>query len=54
MAGVYRYADSPYFDILLFAYSVDDGPVSVIDLENGESLPNDILKAIVNDSVRAY
>ncbi len=49
--GVYRYADSPYFDILLFAYSVDDGPVSVIDLENGEVLPDDILNAIVNDSV---
>ena len=30
--GVYRYADSPYFDILLFAYSVDDAPVKVIDL----------------------
>lgn len=28
-SGVYRYADSPYFDILLFAYSVDDSPVKV-------------------------
>ena len=41
--GVYRYADSPYFDILLFAYSVDDAPVKVIDLASGESLPDDIL-----------
>ena len=43
--GVYRYADSPYFDILLFAYSVDDAPVKVIDLASGESLPDDILHA---------
>lgn len=33
--GVYRYADSPYFDILLFAYSVDDAPVQVVDLASG-------------------
>ena len=42
--GVYRYADSPYFDILLFAYSVDDSPVQVVDLACGEQLPDDILQ----------
>ena len=41
--GVYRYADSPYFDILLFACSVDDGEVQVYDLANGEQLPEKIL-----------
>ena len=35
-SGVYAYADSEYFDILLFAYSVDDSPVRVVDLANGE------------------
>ena len=39
-AGVYRYADSPYFDILLFAYSVDDAPVKVVDLACGETIRN--------------
>ena len=50
-AGVYRYADSPYFDILLFAYSVDDEPVNVIDIANGEALPDDIINAVVSASV---
>ena len=53
-AGVYRYADSPYFDILLFAYSVDDAPVKVIDLASGESLPDDILHALTDDSVTKH
>ena len=38
-SGVYAYADSPYFDILLFGYSVDGGAVQVIDLANGETIP---------------
>ena len=53
-SGVYRYADSPYFDILLFAYSVDDSPVKVIDLASGESLPDDILHALTDDSVTKH
>ena len=41
--GVYAYADSPYFDILLFAYSIDGQPVQVVDMANGEEIPeNDI------------
>lgn len=39
--GVYRYADSPYFDILLFAYSVDDAPVQVVDLACSEQILSD-------------
>ena len=38
-AGLYRYAQSPAFSILLFAYSLDFGPVQVIDLAQGEQLP---------------
>lgn len=34
--GVYRYAESPNFEILLFAYSINNGPVQVIDLAQGE------------------
>lgn len=49
--GVYRYADSPYFDILLFAYSVDDSPVQVVDFACGEQLPDDILHALTDDTV---
>ena len=52
--GVYRYADSPYFDILLFAYSVDDAPVQVVDLACGERIPDEILHALVDDSVMKH
>lgn len=37
--GVYRYVESPDFEILLFAYSVDSQPVQVIDLACGEKIP---------------
>ena len=40
--GVYKYAESPNFEILLFGYSVDGGAVSVVDLVNGESIPTEI------------
>ena len=51
--GVYAYADSPHFDILLFAYSVDGGPVKVIDTASGEKIPEEIIAALVNpDTVK--
>ena len=53
-AGVYRYADSPYFDILLFAYSVDDAPVQVVDLACGEHLPEEILNALTDDRIQKH
>ena len=53
-AGVYRYADSPYFDILLFAYSVDDAPVQVVDLACGEQLPEEILNALTDDRIQKH
>jgi len=49
--GVYRYAESPDFDILLFGYSVDDGDVRVVDLACGEEIPADIVEALSDDSV---
>ncbi|MBP3404852.1 MAG: hypothetical protein J6N18_02020, partial [Kiritimatiellae bacterium] len=50
-SGVYRYCESPDFRILLFAYSVDGGPVRVIDLEYGEVIPDDILAALTDPGV---
>ena len=49
--GVYRYADSPCFDILLFGYSIDGAPVQVVDLASGEKLPQFIIDAILNGEV---
>ncbi|MCB5776547.1 DNA polymerase [Ruminococcus callidus] len=53
-SGVYRYADSPYFDILLFAYSVDDAPVQVVDLASGEQLPEEIMNALTDDRIQKH
>ncbi|MHC3681979.1 DNA polymerase [Streptococcus suis] len=49
-SGVYRYAEDESFELLLFAVSVDNGPVTVYDLTK-EKLPQDILEALVDDSV---
>lgn len=49
--GVYKYADSPAFEILLFAYSIDNGEIHIIDLVNGEELPEEIAEAIKSDTV---
>ena len=50
-SGVYRYADSPYFDILLFAYSIDGQPVQVVDTANGEEIPENVLAALADENV---
>lgn len=50
-AGVYRYAESPDFEILLFGYSVDEGPVQVVDMAMGERIPDEVLRAIASDDV---
>lgn len=49
--GVYKYAESEDFEILLFAYSIDDGEVKVIDLANGETIPREILSALSDESI---
>ena len=49
--GVYRYASSPDFEILLFGFSVDGGEVRVVDLACGEEIPADIVEALSDDSV---
>lgn len=50
--GVRKYADSKDFKILLFAYSVDHGEIEVVDFANGEQLPTEISKALVNPKVK--
>lgn len=50
-SGVYKYAESPDFDILLFGYSVDGGAVQVIDLACGEKIPAEIVDALSDKSV---
>lgn len=49
--GVYAYADSPAFRILLFAYSFDDGPVQIVDFEHGEKLPDKVVKALTDPEI---
>ena len=52
--GVYKYAESPNFEILLFAYSVNNGPVQVIDLAQGEDIPTEILTALTDETITKW
>lgn len=49
--GVYRYAEDPAFEVLLFAYAFGDDPVKVIDLASGEKLPEELSEALTSPSV---
>ena len=53
-AGAYKYAESPAFEILLFAVSVNGGEVIVYDLARGDTVPDEILKALTDNSVTKY
>lgn len=53
-SGVYRYVDDPGFEVLLFGFSVDGGPVRVIDLARGEKLPAEIIEALSDDGILKY
>lgn len=52
--GVYKYAEHALAAILLFAYSIDGGPVIVIDLMQGEKIPEEVLAALTDDSVEKW
>lgn len=52
--GVYKYASSPGFEILLFGYSFDGNEVQVIDLAQGEHLPQELIDALTDDSVTKW
>lgn len=52
--GVYKYVQHPDFDILLFGYAVDGGAVRVVDLAYGETLPEEVLAALSNETVTKW
>lgn len=49
--GVYRYADSNDFELLLFGYATDFGPVKVVDLTQGEKIPPQIVEALDDPNI---
>lgn len=53
-SGVYKYAESDDFEVLLFGYSVDGGEVQVIDLASGESIPQEIINAIYVENITKW
>ncbi|MCM1497171.1 MAG: DNA polymerase [Clostridium sp.] len=52
--GVYRYTESPDFEVLLFGYAVDGGDVKVVDLACGEKIPSEILAALTDETVTKW
>lgn len=52
--GVYPYAESPDAEVLLFGYSINDEPVIVVDVANGEKIPDYVLAALTDDSVTKW
>lgn len=50
-SGVYKYVEAPDFTILLFAYSIDNGPVSCVDFAQGETLPDEVFAALTSPEV---
>lgn len=53
-AGLYRYAEDPDFDVLLFGVSVNHGPVEVYDLANNDTIPDEILAALSDNNVTKF
>lgn len=53
-SGVYRYTESPDFEILLFGYSVDGGEVHVVDLKCGETVPHNIIDALMDEDIEKW
>ena len=50
-SGAYKYVEDPAFEVLMFAYSIDFGDVQIVDLMQGEILPDEIIKAMADDEV---
>lgn len=50
-SGVYRYVEDSKFEILLFAYAIDDEPIQIIDLANGEDIPFEVKSALLSVNV---
>lgn len=52
--GVYRYAEDPSFEVLLFSVSIDDGSVQLYDLAQGEEIPEEIIKALLDPNITKW
>lgn len=52
--GVYKYTEATDFNILLFGYSTDGGPVQVVDLVCGEAIPSEVIAALTNNAVMKW
>lgn len=53
-SGLYKYVQSPDFEILLFAYSLNNGPTQCVDLAHGEKIPSEIIEALKDPNVTKY
>ena len=53
-SGVYRYTESPAFEILLFGFARDDDPVTVLDVTAGDTVPKDVLDALTDETVTKW
>ena len=53
-SGVYKYAESDHFEILLFGVSIDGGPIQVYDFACGDQIPDEILSALTDESVTKW
>ena len=52
--GVYKYAEAPDFEILLLSYSMDGGPVTIVDIACGETLPPEVQDALIDEAVMKW
>ena len=52
--GVYPYAESKDSEVLFFGYSINDGPVEVVDVASGEEIPEYVLKALTDESIEKW
>lgn len=53
-SGVYRYVESDDFELLMFAYSVNDEPTQIVDIANGEKIPTEIVAALKDDTITKW
>ena len=50
-AGAYRYAEDDHFRVLLFGYAVDNDPIRIVNLEQGERIPSEVIEALADPAV---